>query len=134
ARRHAEGLRCDVLVPAVAPPTAAIICAGLVLLAVEKAGGHEIFETVGAGPGRLEREVIERTRVGVSGLARQAVIDRVVDQPFVGSQLGGGRTRLILCSPAETDLQAAVVDRVVAGKHILESVTEREAVESRRGG
>src|SRR5207245_1622547 len=68
--RYAEKLRRDIVIAAVEPPHAAIIRAGVVLPAYEKAACHDIFETIGARRGCLEREVVEGTAVGVPGLAR----------------------------------------------------------------
>ena len=55
------------------------------ILSQQQPAGHDVFETIGARSSGLEAEVVERTLVGIVGLARQPVVDREVRERFAAS-------------------------------------------------
>src|SRR5476651_147434 len=68
--RYAKDLRRDVVVAAVKSPYAFIRAVRrFIVCADEQAAGHHVFKNVRARGGGLKAEIIERTRIGIAGLA-----------------------------------------------------------------
>ena len=131
-----KDLRREVVVAAEEAPHAAVVVAALVALAHQQPAHGRVLDRVahrvrvGHG-GELEVEVVERPRVAIPRLARQAVGDRVVEaallplhvvrQPLVGDFAGDGGA----------DAQAHEDLRIATREHRLEALAEHQAVEPR---
>src|SRR5262245_31802661 len=129
--RHTEHLRLDIVIAAIQSPYAPVVGLHAVFLPDEQPACHQVLESVGARYRRLKAEVIERSAVSVSFLARKAIFEVEIDARFFTVQLRR-IARLVLCRRARSNLKPGVMEWILARGNRVEPLPKHETVDGHR--